>query len=869
VTVAKGSAKAQSKSVTVSTPSTWKSVKVTVSQTAASKKIAKITVSKKKVTVKAVKKGSTKVTVKVTGKKSGKKVSKSLKLTAKVVNASVKASAVSIKVNGTASIGAKKCPAAATLSYVSSDTTVATVSESGVVTGVKVGTATITVTSNYGPSTTAVVTVTDGDADVKSVEALNARQIKVTFNTPVYSAFDATQSAGSEGSGALDAANYTLSTNKNLTDADIEKVSDTEFILTYSSGTVEATTGTFTVKGIPTLANTSKNTAVYSKAWTYTDSVAPTVTKISAVTNGAKFSKFKLEFSEPVASISGLQIDGSAVATDTTLTGIDDTSLEVTFTTGKEMSASGTKTVKVIGLTDCATQNKTTAQPNVNEVQTLSLSVTVDTTAPVISSLTAKGDNAILLTFSEPVDKTKVLSNAAEADHGTVKLYKSVASQTEESSAKTSGYDFNISLANASDAAKDYVSEYVINLSAPGYTASSTSYNYLVQMVADKVKDEAGNGNTAYEGNVTLTMDTTAPKLLSMSALKDSDGLVYQIIVTADKEVAVLASSSYGTGKKSPVIITDAYSQLEDGKYSYTDKNGKVQTVALPTPAVGADKKTFVYTFDSGKRPSWTGTYSFSFPKGYITDTAAGKNSTPNDCAAADLKCDFGTTDTSAITATVDNGVGNNVFTVKFTDASGNPVEMTQASLTSDSNYKLDDNALPTHRFALSAVSGVKNSMVTITIVDGTISKDNKSSILSVSGVVSTNGVTVTSTQQKVVTTDTVAPTIASAKMSGGSVLIKFSEDIRAKDDTNDKLAQYLLSALRYAGSDKALSTDDSNATIVAGTGNNAGYYVLSSTTLNAFTSGKTLAVVDSSDVVDDTTNKNSLKESSVTIDPE
>ena len=61
----------QSKTLTVTTPSTWKSVKVTA--TSSNKSAATVTTSAKKVTVKAVKKGTAKVTVKVTAKKAGSK----------------------------------------------------------------------------------------------------------------------------------------------------------------------------------------------------------------------------------------------------------------------------------------------------------------------------------------------------------------------------------------------------------------------------------------------------------------------------------------------------------------------------------------------------------------------------------------------------------------------------------------------------------------------------------------------------------------------------------------------------------------------------------------------------------------------------
>jgi hypothetical protein len=179
-TVAIGT-KAQTKTVKVTTPSSWKSVKVTVAQTAASKKVAKVTVSGKTIKVKAVKKGAAKkVTVKVTGKKNGKKVSKNLKLTVKTVDAKLSISASDVTVGSTANVSVtKKVPAAATVTYTSSDEKVATVDASGVVTGVASGTATITATSDYGVTDSATINV--GKYSFESVKQTKTTELVATI----------------------------------------------------------------------------------------------------------------------------------------------------------------------------------------------------------------------------------------------------------------------------------------------------------------------------------------------------------------------------------------------------------------------------------------------------------------------------------------------------------------------------------------------------------------------------------------------------------------------------------------------------------------------------------------------------------------
>ena len=181
VTVAAGTAAKQTKSIKVTTPSTWKSVKVKVSSS--DKKIATVKASGKTVKVTAVKKGSTKVTVKVTAKKAGKAVSKTLKANVKVVGAGLKftSNAAEVNTGATLALSVKKVPSVAKITYTSSDTTVATVSKDGVVTGVKAGKATITAESDYGKKVTKEITVADTVAKLSTVTQKASNAFDVTF----------------------------------------------------------------------------------------------------------------------------------------------------------------------------------------------------------------------------------------------------------------------------------------------------------------------------------------------------------------------------------------------------------------------------------------------------------------------------------------------------------------------------------------------------------------------------------------------------------------------------------------------------------------------------------------------------------------
>ena len=160
VTVAAGTAKKQTKSIKVTTPSTWKSVKVKVSSS--NKKVAKVKASGKTVKVTAVKKGSAKVTVKVTAKKGNKKVSKTLTAKAAVINAGLKftTAPADVIVGSETTFTAKKCPSVAKVTFSSSDEKVATVdATTGAVKAVKAGKVTITATSDYGKKVTTDINV--------------------------------------------------------------------------------------------------------------------------------------------------------------------------------------------------------------------------------------------------------------------------------------------------------------------------------------------------------------------------------------------------------------------------------------------------------------------------------------------------------------------------------------------------------------------------------------------------------------------------------------------------------------------------------------------------------------------------------------
>ena len=169
------------KTVTVKTPKSWKSVKVTA--TSNKKSVAKVKkTAAKKIKVTGVKPGTAKVTVKVTyktsTKKSAKTKAKKLTYTMKVAKASVALSGNSaVAVGSTTKLTTtKKASSRAKITYTSSDETIATVSEDGTVKGVKAGKATITAKLTIGKDT---ATATQ-EVEVKNYVLSTVAQNKLT-----------------------------------------------------------------------------------------------------------------------------------------------------------------------------------------------------------------------------------------------------------------------------------------------------------------------------------------------------------------------------------------------------------------------------------------------------------------------------------------------------------------------------------------------------------------------------------------------------------------------------------------------------------------------------------------------------------------
>ena len=169
------------KTVTVTTPKSWKSVKVTATSNKKSVATVKKTAAKK-IKVTGVKPGTAKVTVKVTyktsTKKSAKAKTKKLTYTLKVAKVGVALSGDSVVAIGSTTklTNTKKNSSRAKITYTSSDDSIATVAADGTVTGVKAGKVTITAKITVGKDSA----TTTKDVEVKNYVLSTVAQNKLT-----------------------------------------------------------------------------------------------------------------------------------------------------------------------------------------------------------------------------------------------------------------------------------------------------------------------------------------------------------------------------------------------------------------------------------------------------------------------------------------------------------------------------------------------------------------------------------------------------------------------------------------------------------------------------------------------------------------
>ena len=376
------------KTVTVKTPKSWKSVKVTA--TSNKKSVAKVKkTAAKKIKVTGVKPGTAKVTVKVTYKTSTKKNAKAktkkLTYTLKVAKASVALSGDSVVAVGdtTTLTTTKKASKRATITYTSSDDSIATVSEDGTVKGVKAGKATITATLKIGKDT---ATATQ-DVEVKKAIVKNADQTE-------YNKIEATIVGDTKDikAGDIKVTNTATKATVAVKSVSLKKGTQNTYVIETFTGMTDAKEYSVEYAG-SIAAFTATDGTVAGVALTKTEVPAGIKTEVKAVTKDAKgvvlgyFDLTNANFAKGQVTTALTITKGYVQGSDVYLPAVGDTMVaKLTYHTGS-FAADGTETGKIEETATITAVDPSTVSYN--------YAVTFGTSAPTWTASSFKAVTAI------------------------------------------------------------------------------------------------------------------------------------------------------------------------------------------------------------------------------------------------------------------------------------------------------------------------------------------------------------------------------------------------------------------------------------------------------------------------------------------
>lgn len=461
---------------------------------------------------------------------------------------------------------------------------------------------------------------------VTSVTAINGTQLLVTFNKLA----DKT-TAEDVSKYSLDGVALSPSTATAALQTDEKSVIVT-LVTPYANTSSHSVA--VTISGILEKGSASSTFAKFSTVITINDLTPPTISSVTALTNGSTVASITVNYSEPVQAGAAIKIDGTKVATTT--------AVQKQVLTGLSLDASKSHTVEIVNLTDAA--------GNVTGLANISFTATTDTVAPKIATVTAANDKEFIVEFSKKMNASTI----ATGDFAVAKS-ATLASVTVTGVAPLTGDTTG--------------TKFVVTtgLTAGDYTSVTTIP--LTIAVAEKVMtDEAGNGNLASTNSVTLTKDTVAPVLQSTTFTKGTNGEVATVVFTFDENIAAGAGS---------VQVLNKSSIVQSGFVTGSSVSGKVLTLTIKTGIKD-------------------GQYSFSLPAGYVTDTSTSLNKSVAISQVLDFGAST-TTEFTITPGAASNAIGGdntNVITVNYgtTNVVGGAFA---GSATDAARYTLNGSALP------------------------------------------------------------------------------------------------------------------------------------------------------------------------------
>ncbi|MGG1233499.1 Ig-like domain-containing protein [Brevibacillus formosus] len=564
---------------------------------------------------------------------------------------------------------------------------------------------------------------TPGELKVESVSAINGTQLQVKFGAAV------------DKNAAESETNYTIKKADGTTLATTAYtavlVDEKTVVITLVSPITTKTTLAITVQPIAKDGDSNVKTELYSTTLTVEDKVAPTVSEIKAETNGSSAASVTVKFSEPVQVGATFKVDGVAVAGGSVVYTDNNTTVTLNNLT---LAAGSNHTLDIVGLLDAAGN---TINPNPTSK---TFTVSVDANAPVVSSVEAYGDKAVVVTFSKKMNATTVTTA------GNITLKDEALNPVNVGTVAA--------LAGDTTGTKFVVP---VNTGVTLYSGAVTSRNLTV-VFTDNLKDNLGNKVAVASKSVTLNKDVTAPTVASVSFVKDSD----------DKLQSVTVEFSEAVGTANP---------LSTANFSVVDQDGVDQTAAWvsylnATPEVSGKKVTYKPTTAAAKY----GQYTLSFKQGLVKDTAENANNSAAFSKAIDLgtqatgefKLGAGAATYTAATQVIEVNFGR---AVKGGNVAG--------SATEASNYTLNGVALPAGSVVLKAASS--SQVAVITIPAEFIPANDSAAVFRVANVQDSKGVTVTPYVATLDVKDNKAPVLESARvLDNDTIELTFNENMAA-----------------------------------------------------------------------------------------
>ncbi|WML46173.1 hypothetical protein [Neobacillus sp. PS3-40] len=577
---------------------------------------------------------------------------------------------------------------------------------------------------------------------VVSVSAINAKEVKVTFNKAV----DATT--------AQNPANYavTLVGGAALGFTPTLQADGKSVILTFGAGDSLTNTATNYVVSVSKNVLTvdgKQQSADYQNVVSLSDAVRPSVASASMVDANT----LKVLFSEPV----NLSAATAAAATKIySSTNADVTPVVGNFAVGTDAATGNTfVTIDVSGLTRGASfkldmygvadyaNNLLTPNPYSTNFSTVN-----DTTAPTVASVTSLNLSQAKVVFSEPIKE----ATAGLKDYFQVSLDGGAPVTTSAANVSTTdGKTFTLNVA-----ALNLVAGVPTNLTAGLHTITVSA-----------VHDLAGLPMAAASTNY-VTFTAQAPTITNTVGQLKTVGGVNYIVFPVDRGVNVTVGSQLTLG--------------------YVDINGYVQNNITVKDALNANIKALDLNNDgvtdaiginaddydgvaANAQALPAGTYTATIGN-IVKDTAANPNSLANTNVSFAIS---GAAATGTVTGALQTLNAPNTVTVTYSK----PVTSSALTL---SNYQIDG-----HTIATNAVFVGDNQHVRLTLASGVLPYTTNYQF-TVNNVVDTTGKAITAYNQVLPFIENTAPTYTASLTGLNSLNITFSEAVGATLNATDDL---------------------------------------------------------------------------------